>query len=84
MEIGKRWAKRVDISDGERLRAAQLGQDLATRFTVASDSLTRTITGKDVLQCDGSSFHVIGVKTTGTRRHDAIEITCSSQPDMSE
>ncbi|EJL23974.1 head-tail adaptor protein [Novosphingobium sp. AP12] len=81
-EIGKRWAKKQDVSDGERLRASQQGQELATRFTVLSDSLTRTITGKDILMCEGVSFQVVGTKDIGARRHDGIEITCSSQPDI--
>lgn len=81
-QIGKRWAKRHDVSDGERLRAAQQGQELATRFTVLSDSLTRTITGKDILMCEGVAFQVVGTKEIGARRHDGIEITCSSQPDI--
>ncbi|OZA67310.1 MAG: phage head-tail adapter protein, partial [Sphingomonadales bacterium 39-62-4] len=72
VEIGKRWAKMVDISDGERLRAEQHGQELATRFTVLSDSLTRTSTGKDLLKCEGASYYVIGTKRLGARRRDAI------------
>lgn len=80
--IGQRWAKKVDASDGERFRAAQQGQELSTRFTVLSDSLTRTITGKDVLMCEGLPYHVVSTKELGLRRHDGIEITTTARPDM--
>lgn len=79
-EIGRRWAKRTDISDGERVRASQQGQDLKARFLVRSDSLTRTVTGKDVLQCDGESFEVVGTKEWGGRGV-GIEITTAAAPD---
>ncbi|WP_159981913.1 MULTISPECIES: head-tail adaptor protein [unclassified Novosphingobium] len=82
-EIGKRWAKKHDVSDGERLRASQQGQDLATRFTVLSGPLTRTITGKDIIKLGGAVYYVTGTKEVDAlRRNDGIEITCSSQPDI--
>lgn len=79
-EIGARWAKRTDISDGERVRAQQLGQELTTRFLVRSDPLTRTINGADRLICEGRVFFVTGTKEWGGARV-GIEITTSSQPD---
>lgn len=80
--IGRRWAKKHDVSDGERLRAGQQAQDLATRFTVVSDSLTRTITGKDVIMLEGVAYQVVATKEGRGRRHnEGIEITCASQPD---
>jgi head-tail adaptor len=80
-EIGKRWAKKQDVSDGERVRAAEQGQTLSTRFTVLSDTLTRTITGKDIIKLDGETFEVVGTKEIGARRHDGVEITTTSRPD---
>ncbi|EJU13993.1 phage head-tail adaptor, putative [Sphingomonas sp. LH128] len=81
IEIGRRWAKRVDVSDGERLRAAETGQSLTTRFTVISDSLTRTIDGKDSLRLGNESFQVLSTKSITSFRREGIEITCSSRPD---
>ncbi|AHE57427.1 phage head completion protein [Sphingomonas sanxanigenens] len=83
--VGKRWAKKVDVSDGERMRAEQLGQELTTRFLVRVDSLTRTITGKDQIQfraLGGSTlvFEVIGTKDS-LEREDGIEITAVARPD---
>ncbi|MEO7468518.1 MAG: head-tail adaptor protein [Sphingobium limneticum] len=80
-EIGQRWAKKTDIKDGERLRAGENAQDLTSRFLFFSDELTRTITAKDALICDGATHYVIGSKSWGDR-NVGIEVTCSSRPDM--
>ena len=80
--IGRRWAKKTDVSDGERVRAGQQGQALTTRFLVRSDALTRTITGKDTLECRGVRYSVTGTKESG-EREDGIEITAASMPDAS-
>lgn len=79
-EIGKRWARKADVSDGERIRAKENAQDLTTRWTVRSDSLTRTIAGGDILQHRGISYEVIGTKE-GLERDDVIEITTAARPD---
>ena len=81
--IGKRWAKKKDASDAERFRAGEQGQELTTRFTVLSDSLTRTITGQDTIILGGVTYSVIGTKEVDAlRRNDGIEITCTSRPDQ--
>jgi head-tail adaptor len=82
-QIGRRWAKKVDISDGERIRASQNGQDVTTRFVVRSDALTRTIVGADSISCRGRTYAVIGAKES-VDRDDAIEITAVATPDVPE
>jgi head-tail adaptor len=83
-EIGRRRAKKTDVSDGERVRAAEQSQDITTRFLVRSDALTRTITGKDVVIYRGRSgdipFEVVGTKES-IERDDGIEITATARPD---
>lgn len=78
--IGQRWAKKTDISDGERIRAAQQGQELTTRFLVRHDSLTCTITGKHSLECEGVMYQVASTKEARGRRV-GIEITATARPD---
>ena len=78
--VGARWANRTDVSDGERMRASQLGQELTTRFELGNDSLTRTIGGADLIECSGRKYEVVGVKFVGDR-DEAIEVTTSSKPD---
>ncbi|MEO7468903.1 MAG: head-tail adaptor protein [Sphingobium limneticum] len=79
-EIGKRWAKKVDVKDGERLRAGENAQELTTRFTVRSDTLTRTIIGGDIIKHRGITYAVTGTKER-FEREDVIEITTAARPD---
>lgn len=79
--LGKRWAKKTDIRDGERLAAGENGADLASRFLVRSDSLTRTLGGKELIQYKDRFYHVVGVKESGDRE-DGIEITTSTRTDQ--
>lgn len=85
IEIGKRWAKKTDISDGERVRAAEQSQEITARFLVRSDELTRTITGKDVVMYIGkagrTAFEVVGTKES-VDREDGIEISAVARPDV--
>ena len=79
--IANRWAMKTDVSDGERMRASQLGQDITSRFLVRDDSVTRTITGKDMLVCEGRTYAVDSTKEYGGRRV-GIEITATARPDI--
>lgn len=79
-QVGKRWAKKADISDGERMRAGENAQDLTTRWTLRSDSLTRTIAGGDVLRHKGVDYEVKGTKER-REREDEIEITTAARLD---
>jgi len=60
-------AERVDLSDKERFgvaleksKAAQVGSYAISRFRVRSSSLTRTITARDRLTHDGSTWNILG------------------------
>lgn len=81
-KIGKRWAKKTDISDAERMAAGENASSVTTRFLVMSDSLTRTITAKDDLRHKGRSYEITGIKESG-EREDGIEITTSTRTDAS-
>lgn len=80
-EAGKRWAKKTDVSDGERMRAAQEGQTLTTRFLVRADALTKAIDSTYALTCAGVTYQVTGTKEWGGR-NIGVEITTTSQPDQ--
>lgn len=79
-QIGKRWAKKVDVKDSERLRANENAQELTSRFTVRADALTRTIIGGDVIKHKGVTYAVTGTKER-REREDVIEITTAARPD---
>lgn len=78
--LATRWAKKTDVSDGERIRASEQGQEITSRFLVRDDSVTRTITGKDMLVCEGRTYAISGTKEYGGRRV-GIEITATARPD---
>lgn len=78
-EAGKRWASKEDVSDGEKVRAAQVGASVTTRFRVRSDSLTRTLTSADQIVYDGSTYEIQGLKEIG--RREGIEITAHRSGD---
>lgn len=79
-EIGKRWASKEDVSDGEKVRAAQVGASVTTRFRVRWDSLTSTLTAADRLVCEDVEYQISGTKE-GDGRHREIEITAARAND---
>jgi SPP1 family predicted phage head-tail adaptor len=77
--LGQRWASKEDVSDGEKVRAAQVGASVSTRFQVRYDSLTSTITAADRLSYDGVQYQISGTKEIG--RREGIEITAARPND---
>jgi head-tail adaptor len=76
-EVGKRWMSRVDVSDGERMRAESFGAKITSRFVCHYDSITATIRAETFsLVCEGLTYNVTGVKEIG--RCEGLEITTAS------
>jgi SPP1 family predicted phage head-tail adaptor len=73
------WAAKAEISDGERVRAAQTGARVTARFTVRWSPDTAGVTAKDQLVCEGRTFDIVGVKEIG--RRVGLEFTCAAQAD---
>lgn len=80
--VATRRARKLDLSDGERLRAGQQAQDLTTRFLMRWDAVTVTITARDRLACEGRTYDVVGAKEWGDRRRRYVEITAAARPDL--
>jgi len=76
-EIARRWAKKTDISDGERVAAAAQGESVTSRFLMRWDKLTTTIGGDDRLLCEGVTYQVVGMKEA-IGRGVGIEITAKA------
>ena len=74
------WAKRKDVSDGERWRAGEVQAHVTTRFTVRSSSFTRAITPADRLMCDGREYDIAGIKEI-EGRGTFLEITAAARAD---
>jgi len=75
------WAKRADVSDGEKVAGGQLGGAQVSRFTVRSSTKTRSVTGKDRLNYDGSIWNLTGAKETKLGRNRFIEFTAVRDSD---
>lgn len=75
------WARRQDVSDGERFAAGQVGSSLLTRFVVRSSSVSRSITPVDRILHDGTIWNILGAKETADGRNRFIEITAVRSAD---
>jgi len=73
------WAKRTDVSDGERMRSGGVSATLRARFMVRVED-AEGVTALDRIRDEdaGETFDVIGVKRIG---FEALEITAGAQAD---
>jgi head-tail adaptor len=55
-------AKKTDISDGERWRAAQVSAQISARFIVRGTAFTRAILHSDKFFCGGIDYDITGIK----------------------
>ena len=74
------WARKTDISDGERFRAGEVAANITTRFVVRWSYFTRDMTPKDRLTCEGRTFDISGIKEPEGRRQ-WLEITAAARAD---
>lgn len=71
------WASKQDVSDGERVRAGEISAVLTARFQVRSSAFSRSVTPKDRITYDGSTFEIFGIKEIG--RNKMLEITAGAE-----
>ncbi len=74
------WAAKRDVSDAERLRAAEVQAHLTARFIVRWSPFTAGLTPKDRLVCEGVEFDITGIKEMGTRND--LEISAAARVDQ--
>lgn len=79
LDLGAVWASRRDVSDAERMAAAELGGAVTTRFRVRYSSLTSQIGARDRLVSEGRTYEVTGVKEIG--RREGVEITAVARTE---
>lgn len=72
-------ASRVDLSDSERVRAAQVGSSVTTRFVIRWSRRVFDLNPRDQLQCEGRLYDIVHVKELG--RRVALEITANAHTD---
>jgi len=74
------WARKTDISDGERFRAGEVAANITTRFVVRWSDFTRDLSPKDRLTCEGRVYDISGIKEPEGRRQ-WLEITAAARAD---
>jgi SPP1 family predicted phage head-tail adaptor len=74
---GMVWAKKTDVSDGEKARADGVSATLTARFQIRSSSFARELTPKDCIVYRGVSYEIFGIKEVG--RNDLLEITAGAE-----
>ena len=79
-ELSRVWASRKDVSDTERLRSAEVGSIITTRFAIRWSKKVADLNTKDRLQLEGLTYNIVGVKELG--RREGIEITASAASDL--
>lgn len=74
------WASQQDVSDGERIAAAQIGADITTRFRVRYSEKMAGVNPKDrIAMTDGRLYDIAGVKEVDRRQ--LLEITAKARID---
>ena len=78
--LGTRWAEKLDVSDGEQLRAAQMGATITTRFRVLRrDAVNASLTPRDRIVLGSLVYEITGIKEIDP---DGLEITTTARPDL--
>ena len=73
------WGKRVDVSDGERWRAAAVEAVISARFTVRHSAFTAAITPADRLVEGGQEFEITGIRQAAAGRRRFLEISAAAR-----
>lgn len=72
-------AKKLNVSDGERIAAQEVGADITLRFQIRWNSKVATINAKDRIVFEGKTYGILGVKELG--RRVGREITATTRID---
>lgn len=73
------WAAKADVSDGERVRAQEVGAEITTRFRIRFDSIVADVNPKDRVIYDGRTYDIAAVKEIDRRK--GLEISATARTD---
>lgn len=73
------WASVQYASDGERVRAAEVGATITIRFQIRYSSTVASVNPKDRVVYDGKVFDISAVKELG--RREGLEISAAAAAD---
>jgi len=80
-DIGTISAQRADASAAEGYRAAEVGAQISTRFTVRYWSLTRGLTPKDRISFEGKLYNITATRERVGTTRQWIEIDAVASAD---
>lgn len=80
VDLARVRASKKDLSDGEKVRAQQVGSEITTRFQIRWSVNWSALNPKDRVECEGREYEVVGVKELG--RREGIEITANARTDQ--
>lgn len=73
------WAEKRDVSDGERVKAAEVAAEISTRFTILWSTQVSDLSPKDRILFGDRVFDIYSVKELDRRK--GIEITATARAD---
>lgn len=74
------WAKKIEVSDAERTRAAETAAIITTRFQVRWWSLVSDLNPKDRVLYGTLTYDIVAVKELG--RREGLEISATARTDQ--
>lgn len=77
--LANRSASATAVSDGEKLRASELGATLSMRFKVRWDTSIADLDPTDRVLYNGRTYDIVGVKEIGRREY--FEITAAARAE---
>lgn len=83
-DLAKVWARRRDVSDGEKEASGQVGSVLVSRFTIRSNPTSRGFRPIDRIRYDGANWNIQGIKEADEGRNRFLEITAARDADHGE
>ncbi len=73
------WASKKDVSDGERIAAAEVAAEIGTRFQIRWDSSWSDLSPLDRVVYDGRTYNISAVKEIG--RREGLEISAAARAE---
>lgn len=73
------WASKKDVSDSERIAAAEVRAAITTRFQIRHSRKVADLTAKDRISFQGNVYEIFSVKEIW--RNTGLEITAAARVD---
>lgn len=73
------WASKKDVSDSERIAAAEVRASITTRFQIRLSDIVADLNAKDRISFQGRIYEIFAVKEIW--RNTGLEITAAARVD---